>query len=136
MLFAAGLIGSGLLTIPVLSASSAYVVGEFYDLPGTLGTKARYRPAFYAVLTAAVLSGVLINLVHLDPIQALVFASVIEGLIAAPLLVLIVLLASDRKVMAERVSGWLSKALTWIAAALMSVASVYYLAQLATGRGG
>ena len=135
-LFAAGLIGSGLLAIPVLSASSAYVVGEFYDLPGTLGTKARYRPAFYAVLTAAVLAGVLINLVHLNPIQALVFASIIEGLIAAPLLVLIVLLASDRKVMRERASGWLSQALMWIAAAVMSVASVYYLAKLANGHGG
>jgi Mn2+/Fe2+ NRAMP family transporter len=112
------------------------VVGEFYDLPGTLGTKARYRPAFYAILTAAVLAGVLINLVHLNPIQALVFASIIEGLIAAPLLVLIVLLASDRKVMRDRASGWLSKALMWIAAAVMSVASAYYLVELATGHGG
>ena len=76
------------------------------------------------------------NLLRLNPIQALVVSSVIEGIIAAPLLVLIVLLGADRKVMSERVSDPLSKTFGWIAAAVMTVTSVYFLVQLATGHGG
>ena len=136
LLFAAGLIGSGLLTIPVLSASSAYAVGEFFDLPGSLGTKARYRPAFYAILAAALVFGVAMNVLRLNPIRALVVSSVIEGIIAAPLLVLIVLIGSDRKVMSDRVSGRLSKTLGWIAAAVMTASSLYFLVQLGRGQGG
>ena len=135
-LFAAGLVGSGLLAVPVLSASSAYMVGEFFDLPGTLGTKARYRPAFYLIIAAAILFGVVMNLLRLNPIQALVVASVIEGIVAAPLLVLIVLLGADASIMRRRASGWLSRLLGWLAAAVMTLASAYFLARLATGHGG
>ena len=67
------------------------------------------------------------NLLRLNPIQALVVSSVLEGIIAAPLLVLIVLLGADRKVMSERVSGPLSKTFGWITAAVMTLTSVYFL---------
>ena len=123
VLFAAGMIGAGLLAIPILSASAAYALKEFLRLPGSLAAKPRYRPTFYAILVAATLAGVLMNFAHVDPIKALFLTAVINGLVAPPLLILIVLLASDRAVMKERVSGALSKTLTWAATLVMVAAA-------------
>ena len=123
-LFAVGLIGTGLLAIPILSGSATYALKEFLNLPGTLAAKPRYRPTFYAILGLAVVAGIGMNFLHIDPIKALFYTAVINGLVAGPLLILIVLLGSDRNYMAERVSGALSKALTWIATALMLLAGV------------
>jgi Mn2+/Fe2+ NRAMP family transporter len=127
VLFAVGLIGTGLLAIPILSASAAYALKEFTGLPGTLAANPRYRPTFYAVIVLAVLVGALLNFLHLDPIRALFITAVINGVIAPPLLVLIVLLGSDRKFMEDKVSGPLSKVLTWAATGLMAVAATALL---------
>ena len=124
VLFAAGMIGAGLLAVPILSASAAYALKEFLRLPGGLATKARYRPTFYAILVAATVAGAVMNFAHVDPIKALFLTAVVNGLVAPPLLILIVILASDREVMKERVSGPLSKTLTWAAAGVMSAAAV------------
>jgi Mn2+/Fe2+ NRAMP family transporter len=130
VLFALGLIGTGLLAVPILSGSAAYAVKEFLGLKGSLATKARYRPSFYGVIAAATLAGVGINFAQLDPIRALFTAAVINGAVAPPLLVLIVLLGSDRSFMKDRVSGPWSKGLTWIATGLMAVATVGMLAAI------
>jgi NRAMP (natural resistance-associated macrophage protein)-like metal ion transporter len=127
VLFALGMIGTGLLAIPILSGSAAYALKEFLNLPGTLAAKPRFRPTFYAVIGLATLAGIALNFLRIDPIQALFYTAVINGLVAPPLLVLIVLLGSDRSYMKERVSGVLSKTLTWLAAGLMSVAAVALL---------
>ena len=83
---------------------------------------------FYAFLSAATIAGVAINFLHIDPIRALFWTAVINGLVAPPLLVLIVLLGSDRGIMHTRVSGGLSKSLTWIVTAIMAVAAVAMVA--------
>ena len=124
VLFASGMIGAGLLAVPILSASAAYALKEFLRLPGSLATKPRYRPTFYGILAAATLAGALMNFAHVDPIRALFITAVINGLVAPPLLILIVFLASDRELMQERVSGPLSKALTWAATGIMSAAAL------------
>jgi NRAMP (natural resistance-associated macrophage protein)-like metal ion transporter len=124
VLFAIGMIGTGLLAIPILSGSAAYALKEFLNLPGTLAARPRFRPTFYAVIGLATLAGIALNFLRIDPIQALFYTAVINGLVAPPLLVLIVLLGSDRSYMRSRVSGPLSKTLTWLAAGLMSVAAV------------
>ena len=129
-LFAGGLIGTGLLAIPILSGSAAYAVKEFLGLKGALSTKPRYRPTFYAVMALAVLAGVGINLLHVDTIRALFLTAVINGMVAPPLMILIVLLGSDREFMADKVSGRISRALTWIAAGVMTVAAVALLVTL------
>ncbi|MDQ6747273.1 MAG: divalent metal cation transporter, partial [Candidatus Dormibacteraeota bacterium] len=123
-LFAAGMIGAGLLAIPILSASATYALKEFLRLPGSLASKPQYRPTFYAILAAATVAGAAMNLAHVDAIKALFMTAVINGMVAPPLLVLIVLLASDRKIMHDRVSGALSKTLTWAATGAMSVAAL------------
>ena len=130
ILFALGMIGTGLLAIPILSGSAAYALKEFFRLPGTLATKPRYRPTFYLIIVAATLSGVAMNFMGINPIRALFVTAVINGLVAPPLLILIVLLASDATVMKDKVSGLLSKTFTWAATGIMSIAGVALLATL------
>ena len=127
ILFALGMIGTGLLAIPILSGSAAYALKEFARLPGTLATKPRYRPTFYLIIVGATLAGVAMNFMGINPIKALFITAVINGLVAPPLLILIVLLASDRTVMRDKVSGLLSKTLTWAATGVMSVAGIALL---------
>jgi Mn2+/Fe2+ NRAMP family transporter len=128
VLFALGMIGTGLLAIPILSGSAAYALKEFLNLPGTLAAKPRFRPTFYSVIGLATLAGIGLNFLRIDPIQALFYTAVINGLVAPPLLVLIVLLGSDESYMKGRVSGRLSKTLTWLAAGVMSVAAAALVA--------
>jgi Mn2+/Fe2+ NRAMP family transporter len=130
VLFAAGIIGTGLLAIPVLSGSAAYALKEFFGFRGDLSAKPRYRPTFYAVIALATITGIALNFLRVDPIRALFLAAVVNGAIAAPLLVLITLLGADPKFMMERVSGRWSRSLTGIAAALMGAATVAMLATM------
>jgi NRAMP (natural resistance-associated macrophage protein)-like metal ion transporter len=123
-LFAIGLIGTGTLAIPILSGSAAYAVKEFFGLPGNLESRPKQGPTFYLVLTVATVVGIAINFLHIDPIKALFWSAVINGLAAPPLLVLIVLLGGDRRTMKERVSGRISRALCWTATASMTVAAI------------
>ena len=127
ILFSLGLIGTGLLAIPILSGSAAYAAREFFNLHGTMETKPRYRPTFYLIIVLATAAGVVMNFLHIDPIRALFVTAVINGLVAPPLLLLIVLLAGDRRVMKSKVSGRLSKTLTWSAAAIMTAAALALL---------
>jgi hypothetical protein len=101
---------------------------------GGLADKARYRPFFYGVLAFGMLGGLTMNFVGIDPIKALFATAVINGLVAPPLLILITLLGSDRKVMGEHTSGPLSKTFGWLATAAMSIAAIALV--LTTVRGG
>jgi NRAMP (natural resistance-associated macrophage protein)-like metal ion transporter len=122
--FALGMIGTGLLAIPILSGSAAYAVKEFMGWKGALATKPQYRPTFYGLIAVATLGGLAMNFLHIDPIGALFWTAVINGLVAPPLMILIVLLGSDRRFMAEHVSGWVSKTLTWAGTLAMSAAAI------------
>jgi Mn2+/Fe2+ NRAMP family transporter len=105
---------------PTLGSASAVTCSR-YSKAGQ--TKARYRPTFYGIIAAATLVGVGMNFLHVDPIKALFYSAMINGLVAPPLMVLIVLLGSDRKVMKSKVSGVLSKMLTWTATGAMTAAA-------------
>jgi NRAMP (natural resistance-associated macrophage protein)-like metal ion transporter len=98
-LFAAGMIGIGLLAVPVLAGSAAYALGEALDWPTGLARTALDAKAFYGAIATATLVGVLINFVGLDPIKALFWSAVINGVVAAPLMVVIMLMAMREKVM-------------------------------------
>src|SRR6195256_6185329 len=114
IVFAVGLIGAGLLAIPILTGSASYPIKEFLGLPGSLASKPQQRPTFYLILTLATAAGVVMNFMHLDPIRALFISAVINGVVAPPLLVLIVLLGRDATVMRRYVSGRLSLGLTGV----------------------
>jgi NRAMP (natural resistance-associated macrophage protein)-like metal ion transporter len=133
VVFSVGLIGTGLLAIPILAGSASYALKEFIGFGGDLASKPRYRPTFYLTLAAATFAGVLMNFLHLDPIRALFVTAVINGVVAPPLLVLIIWLGTDRAIMKRHVSGKLSLALTGVVAAVMAVAAIAMLAGLVIG---
>jgi NRAMP (natural resistance-associated macrophage protein)-like metal ion transporter len=124
IVFSVGLIGAGLLAIPILTGSATYAIKEFFGFGGSLASKPRQRPTFYLILTLATAAGVAMNFIHLDPIRALFIAAVINGVVAPPLLLLIVLLGLDRAVMKRYVSGNVSLALTGMATVLMAAAAI------------
>jgi NRAMP (natural resistance-associated macrophage protein)-like metal ion transporter len=124
ILFSVGIIGTGLLAIPILSGSATYAVKEFFGMKGTLADKARSRPAFYAVLTFALAGGLVISLLGIDPIKALVFTAIINGIVAPPMLALIALLGRDRTVMHEQTNGALSNVLLWFTTGVMTAAAL------------
>jgi NRAMP (natural resistance-associated macrophage protein)-like metal ion transporter len=128
IVFAVGIIGAGLLAVPILSGSATYALKEFVGLRGGLASSPRQGLTFYSILTVATIAGVAINFLHIDVIRALFWTAVINGVVAPPLLVLIVLLGSDRRIMHTRVSGRLSKSLTWIVTGIMGAAAVVMLA--------
>src|SRR5207249_2189017 len=89
VLFALGIIGTGLLAVPILTASAAYAVKEFMGFEGALADKPWYRPTFYAIMALATVAAVALNLIGIDPIRALFMTTIINVLVAPPLLVLI-----------------------------------------------
>jgi NRAMP (natural resistance-associated macrophage protein)-like metal ion transporter len=123
-LFALGLVGSGLLAVPILTGSAAYAVAE------TLGWKAgldqnpgRARP-FYGIIVGATVVGLLINFLGVNPIAALFWTAVINGFLAPPLLVVIMCVANNRTVMGHRVNGMGLNVLGWATTALMGAAAI------------
>jgi NRAMP (natural resistance-associated macrophage protein)-like metal ion transporter len=133
IVFSVGLIGAGLLAIPILTGSATYAVKEFFGFGGSLASKPQNRPTFYLILTLATVAGVAMNFVHLDPIRALFIAAVINGVVAPPLLLLIVVLGADCKVMKRYVSGKVSLALTGIATVFMGVAAITLFVTIIVG---
>lgn len=129
-LFAAGILGSGLLALPVLAGSAAYAAGEALHWPVGLDRPVHRAHAFYTVLFLAVAIGVLANLFQINPIQALVIAGVINGLVAVPILVLLILLTRDEEIMGRFTAGRLLQAGSWATAALMTASNLAMLAML------
>jgi NRAMP (natural resistance-associated macrophage protein)-like metal ion transporter len=123
LLFSLGIVGTGLLALPVLGGSAAYGVGEAFKWPVGLERKAREAKAFYSVLAVATLIGLAINFTKLDPIKALVWAAIINGITAAPVMCFMMLLASRRKVMGELTLPFYLKTLGWLATAIMALAA-------------
>src|SRR5438876_91599 len=116
--------------IPILAGSAGYALKEFLGIRGDLASKPRHRPTFYVILAAATIAGVVMNFMHLDPIHALFVTAVVNGVVAPPLLVLIVWLGTDWRIMKHRVSGRLSLTLTGLATCAMAVAALTLLVGL------
>jgi NRAMP (natural resistance-associated macrophage protein)-like metal ion transporter len=123
LLFSLGVIGTGLLALPVLGGSAAYAVGEALKWPVGLERKAREAKAFYSVLAVATLIGLTLNFTKIDPIKALVWAAIINGVTAAPVMCFMILLASRHKVMGKLTLPWYLKILGWLATVIMAVAA-------------
>jgi NRAMP (natural resistance-associated macrophage protein)-like metal ion transporter len=122
-LFTLGLIGTGMLGVPVLAGSSAYAISEAMAWGASLDRKPKLAPKFYGVLGVAMVLGVVLNYVGLDAVKMLFWAAVANGVLAPPLIVLVVLLTTDRSVMGDRVNPPLLKWVGWGAAAVMTAAA-------------
>ena len=132
-IFALGIIGTGLLAIPVLAGSTAYAIGEARKWPVGLSRKPKKAVAFYAVLTISVFLGIGLNFTPLDPIKALYWSAVVNGVLAPPVMVLLMLLVRKEKVMGKLiVEGWLYW-VGWIATAAMALSIVGMAISVASG---
>jgi Mn2+/Fe2+ NRAMP family transporter len=108
VIFATGILGVGLLGVPVLAGSAAYAVAEAFHWKEGLAKRLRQAPGFYMVIGIATLVGLALNLLGINPITALVYAAVINGVVAVPLLVLILLVANNRSIMHTSTNGRLA----------------------------
>ncbi|HEY4972883.1 MAG TPA: divalent metal cation transporter, partial [Steroidobacteraceae bacterium] len=123
-LFAIGILGVGAVGVPVLAGSAAYAIAEAMDWPGGLEAKVRDARGFYGVITAAMLGGLGLGFTSINPIKALFYSAVINGVVAVPLTVLIVLLASRSSVLGKYTASRPLLVLGWMTALLMACASV------------
>ncbi|HEY3730416.1 MAG TPA: divalent metal cation transporter [Steroidobacteraceae bacterium] len=123
-LFAAGILGVGAIGVPVLAGSAAYAMAEAMNWPGGLESRAVDAKRFYAVISASMIIGLGLGFSPINPIKALFYSAVINGVVAVPLIALVVLLASRRSVLGKYTAGRSSRVLGWITAALMALAAV------------
>jgi NRAMP (natural resistance-associated macrophage protein)-like metal ion transporter len=123
-LFAAGIMGMGLLAIPVMAASSAYAISESIGKRQGLNTKLKQGSAFYGVIIISMLLGLGMNFLGINPIKALIYAAVLNGIVAPIILVLIMLIARNERVMGEWKNSKVSAAFGWLLTSLMAVAGL------------
>ena len=119
--FALGIIGTGLLTIPILAGSSAYALSDGFGWKQGLGKKFKQAKAFYLVIIVSTIIGLWINFANVDPIKALIYTAVINGVIAVPILVSIMKIANDRKILGNKINGKTSNIIGWITVLIMGV---------------
>jgi Mn2+/Fe2+ NRAMP family transporter len=122
--FALGIIGTGLLALPVLAGSSAYALGETFGWHVGLARKPRRAKAFYAAIAVATLLGVILNVSPIDPIKALFWSAVINGVVAVPAMALMMHLSSHKAAMGDFELHMGLKIVGWAATAVMALAAV------------
>lgn len=122
-LFACGIIGTGLLSIPVLAATSSYAVSEEFRWKEGLYKKFQQAPKFYGMIVASTIIGLWINFSNIDPILALIYAAVINGFVSVPLLIVILKIANNKKVLGDKVNGRISNIVSIITIIMMGAAA-------------
>jgi NRAMP (natural resistance-associated macrophage protein)-like metal ion transporter len=123
-LLAIGLVGTGILAVPVLTGSSAYALSETFGWKYGLDEKPHRAPRFYLTIAVATLVAMLINFANVNPITALFWTAVLNGLLAPPLLILVMLMSSNPKVMRDRVNGRVATVLGWTTTVVMFLAAI------------
>jgi Mn2+/Fe2+ NRAMP family transporter len=121
-LFAIGIIGTGMLAIPVLAGSSSYAISESFGWKEGLYRRLAQAKAFYGIIIASTLVGLGINFVGIDPIDALIYAALGNAVVAPVVLILIVMMAGNSKIMGQWVSSKLNSLLGWVVTILMLLA--------------
>lgn len=123
-IFAIGIIGLGLLSVPVLAGSAAYALSEAFSWKEGLALKLKQAHGFYGVITVATILGLIINFVGIDPIKALVYTAVINGVVAVPLILMILVVSHNEKIMGKFKSQWLSTSLVFLTFIGMGLAAL------------
>jgi NRAMP (natural resistance-associated macrophage protein)-like metal ion transporter len=125
-LFAMGIIGTGMLAVPILAGSAAYAVSESFGWVEGLDRKPREAKAFYATIAVATIAGLTLNYIGIDPIKALYWAAVVNGVLAAPLMVVMMLIASNKRVMGGLAISRRLALGGWIATIVMGVVTLAF----------
>ncbi|HEY2002164.1 MAG TPA: Nramp family divalent metal transporter [Acidobacteriaceae bacterium] len=129
LLFTLGLVGTGMLAVPVLAGSSAYAIAEAARWrSASLGARPQRARKFYAVIAIAIVVGLALDFAGFNAVRMLFWSAILNGLLAPPLVVMVVLLTSDRKVMGSRTNSRGMQTLGWICALVMSGAAIALLA--------
>jgi Mn2+/Fe2+ NRAMP family transporter len=128
LIFAFGIIGTGMLAVPVLAGSSTYAVSDRFGWKQGLFKKFKKAGAFYLVIAASTVIGLWINFNNIDPIKALVYAAVINAAIAVPILFTIMRIANDKNFLGEGINGRVTNTIGWITVIIMGAAVVIMFA--------
>jgi NRAMP (natural resistance-associated macrophage protein)-like metal ion transporter len=123
-LFSLGIIGTGMLALPVLAGSAAYAAAGTMKWRNSLALQVNLAKQFYAVIAVSILGGVALTFTHFDPIKALYWSAVINGLAAVPVMALVMLMSGNRRIMGEFAVGGLLRLVGWIATAAMGLAAI------------
>lgn len=123
-IFALGIIGTGLLAIPVLAGSSAYALSEEFGWKEGLSKKFKQAKGFYLIIAASTIVGLWVNFAGIDPIKALIYAAVINGIIAVPLLVAIMKIGNDTKILGTRTNSKISNIAGWVTVGIMGLSVI------------
>lgn len=124
VIFAFGIIGTGLLAIPVLSASSAFALSDTFGWKEGLEKQFSQAKSFYSVIIASTLIGVWITFSHINPIQALILAAVINAVVTVPILFIVMRLANDKKILGDKVNSRFSNIIGWFTFAIMTASVI------------
>jgi NRAMP (natural resistance-associated macrophage protein)-like metal ion transporter len=127
LLFSVGLVGSGLLAIPVLAGSASFAIAELFNWRAGLDLRFRQAGRFYTVFGVAIAVGLILDLLGVNPIRMLFLSALVNGLVAPPVLVLVMLAANNRKIMGDQTNGLMLNLLGWTTVAVMSAASIAFL---------
>jgi len=128
LIFSLGIIGTGLLAVPVLAGSTAYAIGESQRWKVGLGRQPEEAKAFYGVVAVATLVGMILNFTPINPIKALYWAAMLNGIVSVPVLVTMMVITSNRKVMGQFVIKGPLRVLGWIATGVMALSALGTLA--------
>mgnify|MGYP003346179872 CR=1 FL=1 len=129
-LFAIGIIGTGMLAVPILAGSASYAISESFRWKTGLYRKLKEAYAFYGVIIVSMLVGLVMNFIGMDPIKALIYSAVGNGLVAPIMLVFIVMLSGNKKIMGKHVNGPIGNTIGWITVGLMAIAGIAVLVTL------
>jgi len=127
LLFTLGILGTGLLAVPVLAGSAAYAVSEAFGWKEGLGKRLSQARAFYGVIAAATLIGLLVNFTAIGPMTMLYYSAMLNGVLAPPLLIIILLIANNKKILGEHTNSVLSNILGWTITAIMSAIALGFI---------
>jgi len=133
LLFAVGIVGIGLMAVPVLAGSSAYAVSETLGFKEGLSKKFKADPRFYIIIAASTLIGMVISWLGINPIKALYYAAALNGLTAPPLMVMILLVSNNKKIMGSYVNKKISSIIGWVITFIMSVAGIMLIVEIIKG---
>ncbi|MEN9881430.1 MAG: hypothetical protein RLZZ308_613 [Candidatus Parcubacteria bacterium] len=129
-LFAFGILGTGLLAVPILAGSFAYAIGETFNFHIGLGKTFMQATGFYAVLIISTLVGVILNFSNIDPMHMLYYAAAINGILAAPLLVIIIMIANNKRILGDKCNSLRSNILVITITIVMAIISIFTIEAL------
>jgi NRAMP (natural resistance-associated macrophage protein)-like metal ion transporter len=124
LLFTLGMVGTGLLAVPSLAGSSAYLIADIFRFRQGMDEPPARAPKFYAAVVAGIIVGIVMNVAHVDPIKALYWSAVANGVASVPLIVLVTIIANDKRVMGKWCNSWLANVWSGLAIVTMTGAAV------------